>query len=206
MSTGLRRRLNIDFTITNEPLEVYGAESRQFFIKGRGESMRHVMMKLMSYIMFYHDELLVEASANQAHKPDLVRFNLREEPIQWIDCGQTSLQKLDRISSRNRLTYIEIVKTTRSALESYFIQADARLSNPGRVRYWAFRDHFIEELGELMTHGRHKITATVSVGHSHAYLLIDDEVDLRTPLHYLGSAPLPGVKLSPQDEDEWSVV
>ena len=204
MSTGLRRKLTIDFTIPNEPLEVYGAESRAFFIKGRGESMRHVMMKLMSYIMFYQEDLLIEASADQSHKPDLVRFNMRNEPLQWIDCGQTSLQKLDRISSssRNRMTYIEIVKATLGELESYYKQADTRLANPERVRYWSFRDYFIEELGEIL-HGRHKITATVSAGHTHVYLLIDDRVDLRTPIHLLGSAPLPGVKLSPQDEPEY---
>ncbi len=202
MSTGLRRKLNIDFTITNGPLEVYGAESRAFFIKGRGESMRHVMMKLMSYIMFYQENLLIEAPADQHHKPDLVRFNLRNEPIQWIDCGQTSIQKLERISSRNRLTYIEIVKATMGELESYYKQANARLANPERVRYWSFRDYFIEELGELL-HGRHEITATISAGHTDAYLLIDDRIDLRTPIHYLGDAPLPGVKLSPQDEAEF---
>lgn len=201
---GLKLNLNIDLDITHMPLQVYGARERIFLRKTAGESLHHVMMKLLSYVLFYHHALLIEAYADQHHKPDLVRFNERGEPVQWVDCGQTSLQKLERISTRNRLTFIDIVKLTRGELSSYEQQARTRLSRPERVRYWAFEPGFVDALCELIQR-RTQITATVSQDYGHIYLCISECEMIESEIFYMGEAPEHGAHESTREPYNESV-
>lgn len=182
MSTlNLRMKLKLNLVINHEPLGLYGLETRAYLIKGRGESLKHVHMKLLSYIAFYHEDLLIEAKADQHYKPDLVRFDLRGEPVQWVDCGKTSLRKLDVITRKNTETYIDIVKPTKGELALYKIQADEALARPERARYWSFGRPMMQALAQHVR-GRHTIHATVSEGYEHLYLLIDESISINGPI------------------------
>jgi uncharacterized protein YaeQ len=169
---GLRRNLNLDLVITNEAREFYGVEERIFMRKNAGESLTHVLMKLVSYLIFYHPDLLIEESVGQRYKPDLVRLNDYDEPVQWIDCGTTSLKKLEQISRDNTETLIDIVKPTERELRLYKQQADERLSHPERVRYITFEPGFLDRLGAMIER-RHTITAVVPPSCEHLYLSVD---------------------------------
>jgi uncharacterized protein YaeQ len=170
---GIRLAINIDLELHHMPQGVYGEQARVFLRKGPGESNQHVMMKFLSYLIFYHPDLQIEASADQHFKPDLVRLDEARAPVQWVDCGQTSLRKLDKISQKNRKTYIDIVKRTEAELVSYQRQAQTRLALPARVRYWSFDAGFVDRLAETLI-GRHRVHATVSAGYEQLYLLIDN--------------------------------
>ncbi len=187
---GIRLHLNISLTLNHVPYGLYGEESRQFLRKGRGESQRHVMMKLLSAILFYHEDLEIEASASQHFKPDLVRLDEQSRPVQWIDCGQTSLQKLDKISSKNKRTFIDIVKATPGELSSYKTQADTRLKHPERVRYWSFSDGLIARLGEICR-ARHDVVVTITQGYEQIYLVIDDKHELSSEIIWLNQETSP---------------
>jgi uncharacterized protein YaeQ len=169
---GLRRRLNLKLVITNEAQGFHSAEERLFMRKRAGESFEHVLMKLLSYILFYHPELAIEEPVGQRHKPDLVRVDERGVVLQWIDCGATSLRKLERITHDNTQTLIDIVKPTEKELRSYKEQADRRLSNPERVRYTTFEPHLLDELAQLL-HRRHTVLASVPPSGDHIYLSIN---------------------------------
>lgn len=154
---------------------------RLFLTKKRGESLDHVLMKLLGWLLFYHPELKVEVSAEQHYKPDLVRFDERGAPLQWIDCGQTSLRKLDRIATRNRKTTIDIVKPTERELRLFKAAADARIERPERVRFFAFRDGFLDELAGLVQ-SRHALEAFVDAGPRSIELEIDGSARLASPV------------------------
>jgi uncharacterized protein YaeQ len=170
--SGIRLAINLDLELHHTPQDRFGVTQRLFLRKALGESNQHVVMKFLSYILFYHPDLLIEASADQHFKPDLVRFDADGDPVQWIDCGQTSLKKLDKISQKNRKTYIDIVKRGESELSSYRRQALTRLALPERVRYWTFDVGFVDRLARVLTH-RHMIHATVTAGYEYLYMLID---------------------------------
>lgn len=193
MAAAVSLNLNLTLVLNHVPFSLYGEPARRFLRKGRGESQRHVMMKWLGFLLFYHPELQIEASASQHYKPDLLRLDERGQPLQWIDCGQTSLQKLDSISVKNRLTYIDIIKATRAELEAYKVQADTRLRRPERVRYWAFEDHLVEQLGELLQR-RHEIVATITQDFEQLYLRIDDRHELSTAILWLGEAESPAAE------------
>lgn len=180
---GLRLSLNVDLTLNHQPKGLYGVQRRILLRKGARESSRHVMMKLMSMLMFYHDDLVIEGTAHQHYKPDLVRLNAQMEPVQWIDCGHTSIKKLNRISQRNHETTIDIVKATSGELTMYKREADRQLRYPERVDYWSFERQFIRRLGERVQ-GRHTIVATVTGGMETMYLLVDGHA-MHTPLIHM---------------------
>ena len=181
MAHALRVKLKLSLELNHEPLGLYGVERKLIMVKGSGESMQHVMMKLLSYVTFYHEDLLIEAKAGQHYKPDLVRFDLTGEPVQWVDCGATTLKKLDIISRKNAETYIDIVKKSRSELALYKIQADARLARPERVRYWTFGRSFLNTLCGLMT-GKHTLHVTVSHEYSGLFVMVDGKETLSTEI------------------------
>jgi uncharacterized protein YaeQ len=180
---GLRRVLNIDFVITNEPRGFYGVESRAFLTKKPGESLDHVVMKLLSYVVFFDPELEIEASVGQHYKPDLVRTDERGEVVQWIDCGSTSIKKLDQITQENSEAIIKIVKPTPRTLQMYKQQADLQLSFPERVHYVTWDRYYVERVGELL-HRRHTLTCVVSPEFDHLYLNVDD-IPTNSAIHYL---------------------
>lgn len=177
---GLKLQLVLDVRLHHAALGVSELRERVFLTKKRGESLDHVLMKLLSWLLFYHPGLRIEVSADQHYKPDLVRFDERGAPLQWVDCGQTALKKLDRIARRNRKTLIDIVKPTERELKLFKDAADSRIARPERVRYFAFRDGFLTELAGLV-HGRHEVEATV-VGDAEAIELAVDGVQLASPV------------------------
>jgi len=181
---GLRLQLQIDLQLDNPAVGAQGVRERVFLLKKRGESLDHVLMKLLAYGLFYSPELKIEVSAEQHYKPDLLRVDERGEPVQWVDCGSTALRKLDRITRRNRKTVIDIVKRTERELRLFKESADERIDRPERVRYWAFADGFIERLGERVR-GRHTLRMVVDEQRTRLVLWLDEEL-LETPIIHLG--------------------
>jgi len=176
---GLKLQLVLDVRLHHAALGVRDLRERVFLTKKRGESLDHVLMKFLSWALFYHPDLRIEVSADQHYKPDLVRLDERGAPLQWVDCGQTALKKLDRIASKNRKTLIDIVKPTGRELRLFKDAADSKIARPERVRYFAFRDGFLAELAELV-HGRHEVDASVHAA-AEAIDLVIDGVEVSRP-------------------------
>jgi uncharacterized protein YaeQ len=169
---GIPLRLNLDLRL--RPADGAEVRTRLFLSKHAGESIEHVLMKLLAYALFYHPGLRVEVPVGQHHKPDLVRTDERGEPVQWIDCGETTLRKLERITRHNRRTRIDIVKPTARALGLYKDHADARLTAPERVRYVAFADGFLGELAARLS-GRHTVEVDIAPGLASIQVTVDGE-------------------------------
>ena len=179
----IRLSLNINLVLNHEPLGLYGIEQRVLLRKGKGESLRHVLMKLMGYMMFYHESLVIEGSAHQHYKPDLVRLDEQGDPVQWVDCGYTAIRKLNRITQKNYKTMVDIIKPTPTELRLYKTQAERKLRYPERVRHWSFAPDFIQKFSNLVT-GRHELTVSITSDMSSAYLLIDEQT-LYTPIIFM---------------------
>ena len=110
------------------------------------ESMQHLMMKICSYFIFYHPQLMIEQSAHQRHKPDLIRTDDTGLIVEWIDCGSTHLKKLKRISNLNHSTMITIVKKHKTELAFYQRKAYAYVNRPERLQFQTYTHGFIDEL------------------------------------------------------------
>ncbi|MCB9794976.1 MAG: YaeQ family protein [Alphaproteobacteria bacterium] len=181
----LRGKLRLTLDIDCGPMGTSAEGARLTLFKKRGESYRHVVLKLISYGLFYHPELQVEVSAEQHHKPDLVRFNARNEPVQWVECGTTRRRKLDRISSRNRLTFIDIVKPSGGEMRQYALSCAGHLRHPERVRYFGFRPDFVPELTDRLYDHAHLILSVPGEAWTDLHVDLDGE-RISTPIEREG--------------------
>ena len=181
MSLERRGRLILEVTLHHEPSGRYGVRRRLFLAKHVGESMGHVVMKWLSWALFFEDGLEIEASAQQHYKPDLLAVGEDGRPRVWIDCGSTSLRKLEEIVRRNGAARFVIVKPYPRALRRYAEQAVARLGADAPVTWVAFDDGFVDALASRLVK-RHHVTATVPAGRTALYLEVDGAT-MHTAVH-----------------------
>lgn len=158
-TTKRRARYRLDVRLNHIPRGVSDHRERLFLEKYAGESRRHVAMKLASWIVWYDPALQVEKSVGQRFKPDLVRLGDSGKPVDWIDCGKTSIRKLDHLTAHNADCLIRIVKAERQELTSYMTMAAKTMRNPQRARLYTFERGFIDALASELD-GRHEVAAT----------------------------------------------
>ncbi len=133
----------------------FAGAPRVIFSSPSGESTWHVALKLLAYLIYGRRAPLVERSVGQRCKPDLVV--VRNDAVRlWIDCGETSLRKLERVVTANPQARIVVVKDTERHLDSYMRMAEAELRAPHRVTYLAFGDGLVQGI-EHALHQRNRI-------------------------------------------------
>ncbi len=154
----------------------YGVEERVFLRKKRGESMHHVVMKLLSYLLYYRSGLAIEVGVGGHYKPDVVAMNARGEPVLWIDCGTTGVDKLGRLVERYPEATVVIVKQREGALRRYRQSAISTLGEEAltSVVWVAVGRDLVEWLCRRLS-GRHSLEVTVPDGATAVYLTLDGE-------------------------------
>jgi hypothetical protein len=125
-----------------------------------GESTWHVALKLLAYLIYRRRRPLVQRSVGQRYKPDLVV--VRDGRVRlWIDCGETSLRKLDRVLVANPVARVVIVKDTRRRLDAYIALAAGEVRAQERIIYLAFEDGLVDSIARAL---RQRNRVTFSMG------------------------------------------
>ena len=123
---------------------------RVIFSSFAGESTWHVALKLLAYLIYRQRHPLVEHGVGQRYKPDLVVLGDDRRVRLWIDCGETSLRKLERVVTANPVARVVIVKDTLRRLEAYRKLAPRDLQEEPRLLYLAFGDGLVDGLAGAM--------------------------------------------------------
>jgi len=116
--------------------------TKQVLMRGYNESDEHIVLKLVSYLLFQDKNPKIEAYADQHYKPDLV-CKSGHDIVLWIDCGTTKLKKLDKVATKNHKAEIYIVKSTEKETTAFKSIADKRIKHPERIKYICFDQDFI---------------------------------------------------------------
>lgn len=122
---------------------------RAIFSSGAGESTWHVSLKLLAYLLYRRREPQVERGVGQRYKPDLVVVRGGVVRL-WIDCGETSLRKLQRVVIGNPIARVVVVKDTRRHLEAYARLAEDAVRDTSRLIYLAFSDGLVDALAHAL--------------------------------------------------------
>ena len=139
--------VNFKFNITK------GSEKRLIVLREAvGESLQHIILKLLAYLLFFDDNLQVEIEAFQHYKPDLVKFDEEQnwKVTKWIDCGVIDDKKLLKISKHNRQAEIYIFKNSKDSAQSLKDKVAKKTSNTSNIRYCAFNKEELKIIQELM--------------------------------------------------------
>ena len=125
-------------------------EREKLVLESRGDLPRHVMLKLLAYILFRErGELAIEQRVGQRHKPDLViQDALTGQVALWIDCGQIETDRLGRIVAKNRHAEVFVVKATEREAERYAEVAHRDLEREASVL--GFDEGFVAGLVEAL--------------------------------------------------------
>ena len=117
------------------------------------ETLAHVALKLLAFLIFFRERLQIEANLHQddiPFVPDLVQLDYELRPRLWVECGECGVQKLHKLAVKVPDAEIWIVK--RSVAEAqHLLQAMAKAElRQNRYQVLALDHEMFEELCGLM--------------------------------------------------------
>lgn len=77
------------------------------------ETLRHILLKLFGFLLFHRERLLIEPTLDDDYLqfvPDLVQMDYQGTLVLWVECGECSLEKLDRLAVKAPYAEIWAVK------------------------------------------------------------------------------------------------
>lgn len=146
----IERRVVIDITLTHQPAQLWAHRERLFLCKRGGESWQHVAMKVLGWATFYHKEAVIEPTTTEHYRPDVAVFDRHGRPHLWLECGSTTLRKLDRLTRRFPELFPVIIKRSPVELERYAALAASRIQHPERVRYLSWSRPVVDRMAEFL--------------------------------------------------------
>jgi len=84
------------------------------------ETFAHVGLKLLGYLLFFRERLQVETRLPDRmiqFVPDLVQLDYELRPRLWVECGECSISKLDKLAVKAPEAELWIIKRSCSAAE-----------------------------------------------------------------------------------------
>jgi len=100
------------------------------------ETTRHLLLKLLGFLLFHRERLLIEPRLdddNIPFRPDLVELDYQMRPVLWVECGECSIQKLDKLAVKVPEAAIWVIK--RSSAEVEELMAGMRRGRLREDRY-----------------------------------------------------------------------
>ena len=124
-------------------LHVNGAE-RSVQLLGRPEEpAEHLAHKLAAAVLFFDEDPVLGAGMTHDFVPDLLARDEAGEIKLWVDCGSTTLHKLDKLVKRLPYARVIVLKEDRRSAERLRKDAPSRveiLSWPdGAFKNWCAR-------------------------------------------------------------------
>jgi uncharacterized protein YaeQ len=94
---------------------------RVFIGRKETETTRHVLLKFLGFALFYRDRLQIEAELhddNIPFTPDLVQLDYTLRPALWVECGEVSVAKLDKLAVKAPEAELWVLKRSPAEAEA----------------------------------------------------------------------------------------
>ena len=130
-------------------------QTKLILVKDVCELRVHIVMKLLSYLLYYTPELKVEISADMHYKPDLMIPGDHGVPKLWIDCGQVAVKKVEALATKLKNTRIIFVKEAKRELETFKKMVDKKIDKPERLEFLSFEPGFVNSIGNALKRTNH---------------------------------------------------
>lgn len=108
------------------------------------EKADHLAMKLAAFAMFLSRGPIVEPSTDHPGlvgldiRPDVCVMNEAGEISVWIECGEVSINKLDKLARRLPETRIVVIKSERHQATQMRQKLDAAVKQGARIEIWTW--------------------------------------------------------------------
>ncbi len=84
------------------------------------ETLAHVTLKLLAFLIFWRPRLQLETTLHQddiPFIPDLAQLDYSLQPALWVECGECTVAKLDKLAVKCHDAEIWVVKRSLSEVE-----------------------------------------------------------------------------------------
>lgn len=155
-------RINVDLSINDYDRELF-AERRIVLETRAGESLVHIVLKILGMALFHDPRLQVEPTMDDEdrYKPDLL---LRQEdylPALWIECGQCRVQKLDKVTFRHYDAKVIMLKRSAREAREIMERCKGEVRRIHAIEFIGFDNDFVENVADALT-GKNDIVAIIS--------------------------------------------
>lgn len=119
-------------------------------VKGESEHRAHVVLKVLSYLLFYDPRLAIDAEVGMHYKPDLSVQGEFGLPELWIDCGDVTLKKVRSLARKLKNTRFVLVKASRRNLEQFRRTMENKVEHFEKIEFLAFENGFVDSVAEAL--------------------------------------------------------
>lgn len=139
-------------------------------VSHENETPEHLALKLAAFILFFNSDPIVEISskhfaiANQEFKPDLLSLDETGDIRIWIECGNVTTNKMEKLARRIPDARIIVLKEIQREAENLRrILEKNEVKNREHIEIWSFpenqfaewmkaMDESVEVYGEMSEH------------------------------------------------------
>ena len=127
-------------------IHLESGQSKLLLVARPEEKLDHLALKLAAYLMFLKDQPVVEPSSDH---PSLYDYDLRPDILAvdeggdirlWIECGEVSLNKLDKVSRRLTRARVVVLKATAAQARRLRETLNDEVRNGDKVEIWYWPD------------------------------------------------------------------
>ncbi len=122
--------------------------------QGVNESVRHVALKFLGWVLFYRDRLQIETDVQNdsiPFVPDLVEIGYDMRPLLWVECGDCTTSKLHKIAVKCPEAEIWALKRSAPEAEALLQSMEKDELRRGRYGIVAFDPEMFAEVCGLIT-------------------------------------------------------
>ena len=116
--------------------------------QGVNESVRHVALKFLAYVLFFHERLQVETEVQDdsiPFVPDLAVIGYDMRPTLWVECGECTVSKLHKLAVKCPEAAIWVLKRSRAEADHLLAAMEKEELRRGRYGVVALDADFFQE-------------------------------------------------------------
>ena len=125
-------------------LHVNGSERKLLIVQGPNEPEEHLSLKLAACLLFWGFSPVIDANAKTPalarydFLPDALGLDEAGDIVLWVECGSTTMNKLDKLTRRMSRGRIVVLKTAAREAQRLRLDCDAQLNKPERVEIYCW--------------------------------------------------------------------
>jgi len=132
-------------------LQVNGEERKLILVPGINEPLGHRALKLAAYLLFWPEDPAIDISpknpalADYDFLPDLMALDDTGAIKLWVECGSTTMNKLNKLTRRLPRARIVVMKETERDAQRLREELQAQLEREARVEILAWPGRLFRE-------------------------------------------------------------
>ncbi len=127
--------------------------SKILLVQRETETLTHILLKLFGYVLFHRERVQLETRLDDhylQYTPDVVQLDYQGGIALWVECGECSLEKLDRLAVKAPYAEIWSVKPSPEAAAELLRQMERQKLRRGRYGIVGLDHAMLTEVSTLV--------------------------------------------------------